>query len=139
MSQEPVLSAQDVLNMCRKYMNADHVAIVQKACDFATYVHQDQYRQSGEAYIMHPIQVAGILAELKMDPATICAGFLHDTVEDTLITLGDIKELFGSDVAVIVDGVSKISKIRYKSNQEQLAENHRKLLLAMSKIFGSLL
>ncbi|GEN95007.1 RelA/SpoT family protein [Pediococcus ethanolidurans] len=133
MSQEPVLSAQDVLNMCRKYMNADHVAIVQKACDFATYVHQDQYRQSGEAYIMHPIQVAGILAELKMDPATICAGFLHDTVEDTLITLGDIEELFGHDVAVIVDGVSKISKIRYKSNQEQLAENHRKLLLAMSK------
>ncbi|MDV7718862.1 RelA/SpoT family protein [Pediococcus ethanolidurans] len=133
MSQEPVLSAQDVLNMCRKYMNADHVAIVQKACDFATYVHQDQYRQSGEAYIMHPIQVAGILAELKMDPATICAGFLHDTVEDTLITLGDIEELFGHDVAVIVDGVSKISKIRYKSNQEQLAQNHRKLLLAMSK------
>ncbi|WP_412990225.1 RelA/SpoT family protein [Pediococcus siamensis] len=133
MSQEPVLSAQDVLNMCRKYMNADHVAIVQKACDFATYVHKDQYRQSGEPYIMHPIQVAGILAELHMDPATVCAGFLHDTVEDTLITLGDIQELFGNDVAVIVDGVSKISKIRYKSNQEQLAENHRKLLLAMSK------
>ncbi|GEL14461.1 RelA/SpoT family protein [Pediococcus cellicola] len=133
MSQEPVLSAQDVLNMCRKYMNKDHVAIVQKACDFATYVHQDQYRQSGEPYIMHPIQVAGILADLRMDPATICAGFLHDTVEDTLITLGDIEELFGHDVAVIVDGVSKISKIRYKSNQEQLAENHRKLLLAMSK------
>ncbi|PIO84483.1 RelA/SpoT family protein [Pediococcus damnosus] len=133
MSQEPVLSAQDVLNMCRKYMNAEHVAFVQKACDFATYVHQDQYRQSGDPYIMHPIQVAGILAELKMDPETVCAGFLHDTVEDTLITLGDIEELFGHDVAVIVDGVSKISKIRYKSNQEQLAENHRKLLLAMSK------
>ena len=122
--------------MCRKYMNADHVAFVQKACDFSTYVHKDQYRQSGEPYIMHPIQVAGILADLKMDPATICAGFLHDTVEDTLITLGDIEELFGHDVAVIVDGVSKISKIRYKSNQEQLAENHRKFCLPCQKIFA---
>lgn len=75
MSHEPVLSAQDVLNMCRKYMNADHVAIVQKACDFATYVHQDQYRQSGEAYIMHPIQVAGILAELKNGSGNNLCGF----------------------------------------------------------------
>ncbi|TLQ04938.1 bifunctional (p)ppGpp synthetase/guanosine-3',5'-bis(diphosphate) 3'-pyrophosphohydrolase [Pediococcus stilesii] len=133
MSKEPVLSANDVMNMCRQYMNDQHIAFVQKACDFASYVHKDQYRQSGEPYIMHPIQVAGILANLKMDPETVSAGFLHDTVEDTLITLGDIEELFGKDVAVIVDGVSKISKIKYKSNQEQLAENHRKLLLAMSR------
>lgn len=133
MSKEPVLSANDVMNMCRQYMNDEHIAFVQKACDFASYVHKDQNRQSGEPYIMHPIQVAGILANLKMDPETVSAGFLHDTVEDTLITLGDIEELFGKDVAVIVDGVSKISKIKYKSNQEQLAENHRKLLLAMSR------
>jgi guanosine-3',5'-bis(diphosphate) 3'-pyrophosphohydrolase len=133
MSKEPVLSANDVIEMCRKYMNEEHTAFVQKACDFSAYVHKEQYRQSGEPYIMHPIQVAGILADLKMDPETVSAGFLHDTVEDTLITLGDVEELFGKDVAVIVDGVSKISKIKYKSNQEQLAENHRKLLLAMSQ------
>lgn len=133
MSKEPVLSANDVMNMCREYMNEEHTAFVQKACDFASYVHKEQYRQSGEPYIMHPIQVAGILANLKMDPETVASGFLHDTVEDTLITLGDVEELFGRDVAVIVDGVSKISKIKYKSNQEQLAENHRKLLLAMSQ------
>ncbi len=133
MSKEPVLSANDVMNMCREYMNEEHTAFVQKACDFASYVHKEQYRQSGEPYIMHPIQVAGILANLKMDPETVASGFLHDTVEDTLITLGDVEELFGHDVAVIVDGVSKISKIKYKSNQEQLAENHRKLLLAMSQ------
>ncbi|AEV95233.1 RelA/SpoT family protein [Pediococcus claussenii] len=133
MSKERVLTDTEVMNMCREYMNKDHVAFVQKACDFASYVHREQRRQSGEAYIMHPIQVAGILANLKMYPETVASGFLHDTVEDTLITLGDIQELFGKDVAVIVDGVSKISKIKYKSNQEQLAENHRKLLLAMSK------
>ncbi len=133
MSKEPVLTANEVIKMCQEYMNEEHAAFVQKACDFASYVHKEQYRQSGEPYIMHPIQVAGILANLKMDPETVAAGFLHDTVEDTLITLGDIEELFGKDVAVIVDGVSKISKIKYKSNQEQLAENHRKLLLAMSQ------
>jgi len=109
------------------------VALVKRACDFATYVHQDQIRQSGEPYIMHPIQVAGILADLKMDPETVASGFLHDVVEDTGVTLGDVEELFGHDVAVIVDGVTKLGKIRYKSNKEQLAENHRKLLLAMSK------
>ena len=133
MSKEKLLSANDVMDICRTYMNDKHVQFVQKACDFATYVHKEQYRQSGEPYIMHPIQVAGILANLKMDPETVAAGFLHDTVEDTLITLGDIEELFGKDVAVIVDGVSKISKIKYKSSQERLAENHRKLLLAMSQ------
>ena len=126
-------SAEDVINKCSEYMNAEHVAIVQKACDFATYVHREQFRKSGEPYIVHPIQVAAILAELKMDPETVSAGFLHDVVEDTPVILADIGELFGKDIEVIVDGVTKLSKIRYKSHREQLAENHRKLLLAMSK------
>lgn len=122
-----------MINKCSEYMNAEHVAIVQKACDFATYVHREQFRKSGERYIVHPIQVAAILAELKMDPETVSAGFLHDVVEDTPVILADIGELFGKDIEVIVDGVTKLSKIRYKSHREQLAENHRKLLLAMSK------
>lgn len=133
MEKEVIWTAEDVINICRQYMNEKHVAIVQKACDFATYVHKEQRRKSGEPYIIHPIQVAGILAELKMDPETVSAGFLHDVVEDTKVTLGDLGELFGHDVEVIVDGVTKLSKIQYKSHQEQLAENHRKLLLAMSK------
>lgn len=133
MEKENLWSAQDVIEMCEKYMNKEHVAMVRKACDFATYVHREQFRKSGEPYILHPIQVAGILADLKMDPETVCAGFLHDVVEDTPVTLGDVGELFGHDVEVIVDGVTKLSKIRYKSHQEQLAENHRKLLLAMSQ------
>ncbi|MHC9532733.1 RelA/SpoT family protein [Dellaglioa sp. BT-FLS60] len=133
MTKEEMWSARDVLEIVESYMNEEHVKFVQKACDFATYVHKNQYRKSGEPYIMHPIQVAGILAELKMDPETVSAGFLHDVVEDTPVTLGDVGELFGKDVEVIVDGVTKLGQIQYKSHQEQLAENHRKLLLAMSK------
>lgn len=133
MEKDVIWSAEDVINKCKEYMNEEHVAIVQKACDFATYVHREQFRKSGEPYIVHPIQVAAILAELKMDPETVSAGFLHDVVEDTPVILADIGELFGKDIEVIVDGVTKLSKIRYKSHREQLAENHRKLLLAMSK------
>ncbi|WP_057896279.1 RelA/SpoT family protein [Liquorilactobacillus oeni] len=133
MERETIWNADDVLEMVRKYMNEKHVALVKKAYVFASYVHKEQRRQSGEPYIVHPIQVAGILADLRMDPATVCAGFLHDVVEDTPVTLGDVGELFGHDVEIIVDGVTKLSKIRYKSHQQQLAENHRKLLLAMSK------
>ncbi len=133
MEKNVIWSAEDVINKCSEYMNAEHVAIVQKACDFATYVHREQFRKSGEPYIVHPIQVAAILAELKMDPETVSAGFLHDVVEDTPVILADIGELFGKDIEVIVDGVTKLSKFRYKSHREQLAENHRKLLLAMSK------
>lgn len=133
MSKEKVLTQAEVYALCQKYMNTDHLAFVKKAYDFAAYVHQDQYRQSGEPYIIHPVQVAGILAELRMDPEAVASGYLHDVVEDTNITLGDVQELFGHDVAIIVDGVTKLGKIKYKSHQEQLAENHRKMLLAMAK------
>ncbi|MEE5987776.1 bifunctional (p)ppGpp synthetase/guanosine-3',5'-bis(diphosphate) 3'-pyrophosphohydrolase [Ligilactobacillus equi] len=133
MEKDVLWTADDVIGMCRDYMNENHVDMVQRAYNFAAYVHKEQVRKSGEPYIIHPIQVAGILAELKMDPETVSAGFLHDVVEDTKVTLGDIGELFNHDVEVIVDGVTKLSKIQYKSHQEQLAENHRKLLLAMSK------
>lgn len=114
-------------------MNEQHVGMVKKAYEFASICHKDQFRQSGEPYIVHPIQVASILATLKMDPETVSAGLLHDVVEDTGAELSDVAELFGNDIELIVDGVTKLGKIKYKSNQEQLAENHRKLLLAMCK------
>lgn len=133
MSEIVELTQADVMTKCREYMNEEHLEFVQKAYDFAAYVHKEQRRQSGEPYIIHPVQVAGILAELNMDPETVASGYLHDVVEDTNITLGDVQELFGQDVAVIVDGVTKLGKIRYMSHQEQLAENHRKMLLAMAK------
>lgn len=133
MSKERILTQEEVWQICHEYMNTEHLAFIQKAYDFAAYVHRDQKRQSGEPYIVHPIQVAGILAELHMDPETVASGYLHDVVEDTNVTLGDVEELFGKDVAIIVDGVTKLGKIKYKSHQEQLAENHRKMLLAMAK------
>ncbi|WP_373761195.1 bifunctional (p)ppGpp synthetase/guanosine-3',5'-bis(diphosphate) 3'-pyrophosphohydrolase [Jeotgalibaca porci] len=113
-------------------MNESHVAFVQKAADFSEQAHSGQFRKSGEEYFVHPTQVAAILAELKLDPDTIATGFLHDVVEDTDYTLEDIETEFSKTVAVLVDGVTKLGKIKYKSHEEQLAENHRKMLLAMA-------
>src|SRR5699024_202669 len=115
------------------YMSEKHTAFVQKALDFATKAHEGQFRKSGEPYIIHPIQVAGILAELHMDPHTVATGFLHDVVEDTDYTLEDLEAEFGKNVAMLVDGVTKLGKIKYKSHEEQLAENHRKMLIAMAQ------
>ncbi|MBT2731451.1 RelA/SpoT family protein [Carnobacterium alterfunditum] len=126
-------TAQEVIALTVTYMNSSHVAFVKKACDFATNAHRDQFRKSGEPYIIHPIQVAGILAELKMDPVTVATGFLHDVVEDTEYTFEDISREFSPEVAILVDGVTKLGKIKYKSHEEQQAENHRKMLLAMAK------
>ena len=133
MSEVKELTHEDVHKMVASYMNDEHVTLVEKAYHFAEVCHHDQRRKSGEPYIIHPIQVAGILADLQMDPETVCAGYLHDSVEDTGAPLGDIKELFGPTIAMIVDGDTKLGKIQYKSNKEQMAATHRKLLLAMSK------
>lgn len=119
--------------MVGQYMAPADAEKVKLAYDWASELHHNQFRKSGEPYIIHPIQVAGILAELKMDTATVISGYLHDVVEDTPASIQDIEEKFGATIAQIIDGVTKISKIEYKNSQEQLAENHRKLLLAMSK------
>lgn len=133
MAKEEILTGPEVIKIVSKYMAPKHVAFVQKACDYATEAHSQQFRKSGEPYIIHPIQVAGILAELHMDPHTVATGFLHDVVEDTEVTLEDLKNEFGADVAMLVDGVTKLGKIKYRSHEEQLAENHRKMLLAMAQ------
>ena len=119
--------------MVGQYMAPADAEKVKLAYDRASELHHNQFRKSGEPYIIHPIQVAGILAELKMDTATVISGYLHDVVEDTPASIQDIEEKFGAMIAQIIDGVTKISKIEYKNSREQLAENHRKLLLAMSK------
>ncbi|KRM62477.1 (p)ppGpp synthetase I SpoT RelA [Paucilactobacillus vaccinostercus DSM 20634] len=133
MPKEKNLTHEDVKNIVASYMNEEHVKMVESAYHFAETAHNDQRRRSGEPYIIHPIQVAGILAKLHMDPETVVSGYLHDIVEDTGVVLEDVRILFGPEVAMIVDGDTKLSKIKYKSNKEQMAENHRKLLLAMSK------
>ncbi|MCL1879561.1 MAG: bifunctional (p)ppGpp synthetase/guanosine-3',5'-bis(diphosphate) 3'-pyrophosphohydrolase [Actinomycetia bacterium] len=115
------------------YLGADDVALVDKAYNFAARVHLGQFRKSGEAYINHPVQVALILAELRMDVATICSAILHDTVEDTDTTLADIEREFSAEVCELVDGVTKISRIEVESLSEQQVVNLRKMLLAMSQ------
>lgn len=133
MSQNKDYTPQEVIALCLTYMNSEHVAFVKKAFDLADKAHEGQMRKSGEAYIMHPVQVAGILAELRMDPVTVATGFLHDVVEDTDYTYQDLSEIFSPEVADLVDGVTKLGKIKFKSKQEHQAENHRKMLLAMAQ------
>ncbi|WP_077214087.1 RelA/SpoT family protein [Bacillus dakarensis] len=133
MAKDQVLTAEQVIDKTRKYLNDEHVELVKKAYEFARHAHREQYRKSGEPYIIHPIQVAGILADLEMDPDTVGAGFLHDVVEDTEVTLDDIRREFNDEVAMLVDGVTKLGKIRYKSHEEQQAENHRKMFVAMAQ------
>lgn len=133
MAKELVLSADEFFEKINKYINQEHHSFVRRAFEYASSAHKDQFRKSGEAYIIHPIQVAGILADLEMDPATLAAGFLHDVVEDTDITLNEIEAEFGEEVAMLVDGVTKLGKIKYKSHEEQQAENHRKMFVAMAQ------
>ncbi|MGB9904478.1 MAG: RelA/SpoT family protein, partial [Desulfotomaculales bacterium] len=109
------------------------VAFLSKAYHFAEAAHDNQRRISGEPYIFHPLAVARILAELELDLETLAAGLLHDVVEDTGITLARIEEEFGSDVASLVDGVTKLGRLEYKSKEERQAENLRKMFLAMAK------
>ncbi|TSO26407.1 bifunctional (p)ppGpp synthetase/guanosine-3',5'-bis(diphosphate) 3'-pyrophosphohydrolase [Lactobacillus sp. LL6] len=133
MSKYIEMTHDQVIDTCRKYMDESQLAFVEKAYEYANNAHSGQTRASGQPYIIHPTQVAGTLANLGLDPDTIAAGFLHDTVEDTPVTNDDIKKEFGEDVAFIVDGVTKLNKYQYKSHQEFLAENHRKMLIAMAK------
>ncbi|MGM0835899.1 MAG: RelA/SpoT family protein [Bacillota bacterium] len=133
MANEQVLTADQVIDNARRYLKSEDIVFLEKAYEFAKNAHAEQYRKSGEPYIIHPIQVAGILVDLDLDPSTIAAGFLHDVVEDTAITLDEIKEAFNAEVAMLVDGVTKLGKIKYKSQEEQQAENHRKMFVAMAQ------
>ena len=109
------------------------VSFLSKAYHFAEAAHQEQRRFSGEPYILHPVAVARILADLELDLETLVAGLLHDVVEDTRVTLPRIEEEFGAEVALLVDGVTKLSRLEYKSKEERQAENLRKMFLAMAK------
>ncbi|BDH62407.1 GTP pyrophosphokinase [Lysinibacillus sp. PLM2] len=133
MAKEQILTPEDVFAKVKTYMNEEHVNFVKKAYEVANEAHKEQLRSSGEPYIIHPIQVAGILADLQMDPETVSAGFLHDVVEDTSVTREDLVNEFNEEVAVLVDGVTKLGKIKYLSKKEQQAENHRKMFVAMAQ------
>lgn len=114
------------------YPNAD-TKLIEKAYTFSEKAHEGQMRRSGEAYISHPLAVAGILADLKLDIDSILTGLLHDTVEDTSATMEDIRREFGETVGVLVDGVTKISQMKFKTSTEKQGENIRKMIVAMGK------
>lgn len=133
MAKDQIFTAEEVFAIVATYMNDNNVNFVKKSYETAEYAHREQFRKSGEPFIIHPIQVAGILAQLQMDPATVAAGFLHDVVEDTDIHREDIVREFSEEVAMLVEGVTKLSKIKFMSKEEQQAENHRKMFVAMAQ------
>lgn len=115
------------------YNPSADLSLIQRAYEFAKEAHSGQHRVSGELYILHPMEVAIVLADLQLDMSTIAAGILHDVVEDTKYTVGDIEDYFGREIALLVDGVTKLGKLEYKTKEEQQAENMRKMFLAMAK------
>ena len=127
-----MLRINDILDKAQTYLAADELEMIQKAYIYSATVHQGQVRLSGEPYLTHPMEVAGILVDMKMDSATIISGLLHDTIEDTLTTKEQIDQEFGKDVTFLVSGLTKLSRISFGSQEERQAENFRKMILAMS-------
>jgi guanosine-3',5'-bis(diphosphate) 3'-pyrophosphohydrolase len=133
LANKPVKTLEDLLNKIRAfYPNAD-LKIIEKAYYFSEKAHEGQIRRSGEPYISHPLSVAGILADLRLDLDTIATGLMHDTVEDTGVTMDDIRREFGDVIAHLVDGVTKIGQMKFKNSHEKQGENIRKMIVAMGK------
>src|SRR5699024_3782012 len=133
MASRDTKTIEEVIEQAKIHLLNEDIDFIQMAYEYAAEAHSNQFRKSGEPYIIHPIQVAGILVDLELDPSTIANGFLHDVVEDTDRTIEEIEETFGSEVAMLVDGVTKLGQIIYKSEQAQQAENHSKMFVAMAK------
>src|SRR6202521_831404 len=122
---------EDLIEKVRAYSPDADVELLRRAYVFSDCEHQEQLRHSGEPSLIHPLAVADFVADMKLDAVAIAAGMLHDVVEDTLTTIERIRELFGPEVAHVVEGVTKISAIPFSSSEERQAENFRKMLLAM--------
>lgn len=115
------------------YLEPEQVELLKQAYQVARDAHEGQMRTSGEPYITHPVAVARILAEMRLDHETLMAALLHDTIEDTQVTHQDLAELFGASVAELVEGVSKLDKIKFRDKKEAQAENFRKMMMAMTQ------
>ena len=132
MKYETVTSIDQLLDRVQSYQPDADLGLVRKAYEFSAKAHEGQTRRSGEPYVKHPVAVAGVLTSLKTDVTAIVAGLLHDTLEDTVATAGELEREFGKDVVHLVDGVTKIGKITFKSSEEKQAENFRKMVLSMA-------
>ncbi len=132
MVYETVTDIDQLLGRLRSYQPDADLGIVRKAYEFSTKAHEGQTRRSGEPYVKHPVAVAGVLTSLKTDVYAVVAGLLHDTLEDTVATADELEREFGKEVVHLVDGVTKIGKITFKSSEEKQAENFRKMVLSMA-------
>jgi GTP pyrophosphokinase len=128
-----MLRLNQIIDAVQAYHPGADVDLIKKAYVYSAKVHGGQVRKSGEPYLSHPLAVAHILTELRLDEASVCTGLLHDTVEDTLATQEEVERLFGEDIGHLVDGVTKLSQIQFQTSEEKLAENFRKMLVAMSR------
>jgi GTP pyrophosphokinase len=123
----------DLIEKVQAYYPSGDFDLIRRAYDFSADVHRGQKRLSGEPYLTHPAAVAGVIADLKLDVPSVVGGLLHDTVEDTLATIDEIKNLFGPEIAGLVDGVTKLSQVNFTSQEQKQAENFRKMIVAMAK------
>jgi GTP diphosphokinase / guanosine-3',5'-bis(diphosphate) 3'-diphosphatase len=130
---KPIVRFGEIQDLVKSYYPDADLDLIRAAYVYSAQVHLGQTRRSGEPYLVHPVAVAGLLAQMKLDEASVATGLLHDTVEDTLTTIEDLERFFGKEIATLVDGVTKISKIEFKSKEERQAENFRKMILAMSR------
>lgn len=128
-----IVRFNDIQERVRSYYPDADLDLIRAAYIYSAQVHQGQTRRSGEPYLVHPMAVADILAHMRLDEASVATGFLHDTVEDTLSTIEDIEHFFGQEIASLVDGVTKISKMEFQSKEDRQAESFRKMILAVSK------
>lgn len=128
-----MLQATDIIDCVRAYQPAADAEMIRRAYEYSAKAHKGQTRKSGDPYFIHPASVAGIITELRLDTASVCAGLLHDVVEDTLATTKDIEREFGNEVASLVDGVTKLGKINFTSKEDRQAENFRKMVVAMAR------
>ncbi|MGH9332053.1 MAG: HD domain-containing protein, partial [Vicinamibacterales bacterium] len=122
---------EDLVEKVRANIPDADVELLRRAYVFSAFEHKGQVRHSGEPYLVHPLEVADVLADMRLDVVTIVAGLLHDVVEDTRTPIERIQELFGPEVAHLVEGVTKLGAISFSSSEERQAENFRKMLLAM--------
>ena len=127
-----MLRFNDIADRMLEYNPGVDLELLQRAYVFSAMVHEGQERLSGEPYLIHPLEVAGILVDLRLDDVAVAAGLLHDTLEDTLTTREELEKNFGEKVAFLVEGLTKIAKIEFRSDRERQAENFRKMLVAMS-------